>query len=482
MPWKHGWDKRGPPWAQGHGPSEGGHRHRPRGLLFLRFTVMFGLMVLLLFGGMAAVAFVVTRLVGGGGQTAVLVWVLGLSLALALPVLAVATAMRAFRRIATPLADIMAAADAVARGDLNARVSEGGRGAFDRLTTSFNRMVDELRRTDQLRRNLTADVAHELRTPLHVIQGNLEGIQDNIYEATSEHIAATLEETRLLGRLVDDLNTLALAESGQLPLVKEELDVGDLLVDVAAAFASQTDSAGIALESDVANDGAVTVIADAGRLQQVMGNLVSNALRHTESGGTISIRASSTSKTVLLEVSDTGEGIPAEDLPFVFDRFWRGEPSRARAGHMGGGLGLAIARQLVEAHGGQIDVRSEPGEGTDLHDRFASRRNRDGLEWQPKPHRARPDTWVSTWVGPRSRLELSPRQGKYCHGTRSRATPAGLASKYWLTSTPLFSRSRRSRLQASESGSRPSGTMIEACSIANCPGTRRWMDSRCAST
>ena len=364
MPWKRDWDKRGPPWSQGHGHTETGHRHRPRGLLFLRFTVMFGLMVLLLFGGMAAVAFVVTRLVGGSGQTAVLVWVLGLSLAFALPVLAVATAMRAFRRIATPLADIMAAADAVASGDLNARVSEGGRGDFGGLAQSFNRMVDELRRTDQLRRNLTADVAHELRTPLHVIRGNLEGIQDKVYEPTSEHIAATLDETRLLGRLVDDLNTLALAESGQLPLVKEELGVGDLLEDVAAAFASQAESAGIALESDLAGDGAMTIFADAGRLQQVMGNLVSNAVRHTPAGGTVSVRASTNDSSVKIEVSDTGEGIRSEDLPFVFDRFWRGEPSRARTGHIGGGPGLAIARQLVEAHGGEIDVRSGPGEGT----------------------------------------------------------------------------------------------------------------------
>ena len=355
MPGGWGSDKRGPPW---------GHGHRPPGMLFLRFTVMFGLMVLLLVGGMAAIAFVVTRLVGGSGQTAILVWVVGLGMALALPVLAVATAMRAFRRIATPLADIMSAADAVAEGDFNARVSEGNRGSFDGLAQSFNRMVDELRGTDELRRNLTADVAHELRTPLHIIQGNLEGIIDRVYEPTAEHIAATLDETRLLARLVDDLNTLALAESGQLSLVKEELDIADLLDDVASAFVSQAESAGIALTVTTDGNGPFAVLADAGRLQQVLGNLVSNAIRHTGNGGTINVRAESADDGVRIEVEDTGEGISPEDLPFVFDRFWRGDASRARSVHTGGGLGLAIARQLVEAHGGRIAVRSEPSRGT----------------------------------------------------------------------------------------------------------------------
>lgn len=167
-----------------------------------------------------------------------------------------------------------------------------------------------------------------------------------------------------MGRLVDDLNTLALAESGQLSLVNEELDIADLLEDVASAFGSQAESAGIALTVTVDGIGPFAVVADAGRLQQVLGNLVSNAIRHTGDGGTITLRAKPGHEGVRIEVADTGEGIPPEDLAFVFDRFWRGDASRARSVHTGGGLGLAIARQLVEAHGGRIAVRSEPGRGT----------------------------------------------------------------------------------------------------------------------
>ena len=367
---KSGWHKahragmEGPPWARGH---EGGGwpakwRSR-RKLLFLSFTMAFGFMVLLVAGGMAAVAFVVTRLFEDGGSTAILVWIGGLSLAFALPVLAIAIATRAFRRVAVPLADVMAAADAVAEGDLSARVPENGRGPFNRLATSFNRMVEELERTDRLRRSLTADVAHELRTPLHVIQGNLEGILDKVYEPTPEHVGATLEEARLLGRLVDDLGTLSLAESGQLPLAMESMDVSDFLADVAAAFVSQALAAGIDLKVEPAGAVSTVVKADVGRMQQVLGNLVANAMRHTSRGGAITLRAVGSSDGVRMEIEDTGEGIPANDLPYVFDRFWKGDRSRSHTGSTGGGLGLAIARQLVQAHGGSIDVRSEAGRG-----------------------------------------------------------------------------------------------------------------------
>ena len=333
--------------------------------LFFRFTMIFGFMVVLVVGGMAALAFLITDLFGGDGQTAFLVWIGGLVLTFAFPVLAIAIAVRAFRRIASPLADVMAAADAVAEGDLSARAREDGRGSFNSLATSFNRMVEELQRTDQVRKNLTADVAHELRTPVHVIQGNLEGILDSVYEATPEHIGTTLEETRLLARLIDDLGTLSLAESGQLPLSKEEMDVDDFLREVVSAFASQAEAAGTDLTVESASDAKpVGVQADAGRMQQVLGNLVANAIRHTDSGGRIALRAAAAADGVLIEVEDTGAGIPPEDVPFVFDRFWRGDRSRPQTEAAGGGLGLAIARQLVQAHGARIDVRSEVGHGT----------------------------------------------------------------------------------------------------------------------
>ena len=311
---------------------------------------------------MAVLAALLARATQTGRHTAVLLWVMGCGLALALPLLASAVAARAFRGVATPLADVMAAADAVAAGDLSVRVEADARGEFGRLAQSFNRMAEELERADQQRRNLTADVAHELRTPLHLIQGNLEGILDGVYEPTTEHISATLDETRLLARLVDDLRTLSLAETGQLPLTMEPLEVAELLADVGTSFSGQADAADIRLCIEVA-DGLPTVIGDIGRLDQVLGNLVANSLRHTGPGGTITLCAEPEGDQICIMVRDTGEGIRAEDLPFIFDRFWRGDRARSRADGAGSGLGLVIARYLVQAHGGRIDVESRPGQG-----------------------------------------------------------------------------------------------------------------------
>jgi len=346
-------------------------RHRRH--IFISFVGLFGLLVLLVLGGMAAVAFLFSRLFGGDQQTAALAWFMGCGLALVLPLLAAALAARAFRGIATPLADVMAAADAVADGDLSARVPVPERGPqeFDRLAVSFNHMAEELERSDQQRRNLTADVAHELRTPLHVIQGNLEGVLDGVYEPTEDHIGATLDETRALARLVEDLRTLSLAEAGQLPLNREPVDVVELLEDTRTSFSGPAETAGIDLRR-VKVDGVfveeggsnVTVPGDVGRLDQVLGNLMANALRHTPPGGAITLGATTLPDAVRITVRDTGEGISPEDVPFVFDRFWRGDRSRSHASGAGSGLGLAIARQLVRAHGGSIGVESELGEGT----------------------------------------------------------------------------------------------------------------------
>jgi len=274
-------------------------------------------------------------------------------------------ARRTFRDIATPLADVMTAADAVAEGDLSVRVEvpQHSSGEFERLAKSFNRMIEELERSDRQRRNLTADVAHELRTPLHIIQGNLEGVLDDVYEPTDEHIQATLEETQQLSRLVEDLRTLSLAEAGQLPLVWEPVDVAELLADVHTSFSGQAEAAGIDLRVEIGDD-LPTITGDVGRLDQVLGNLVANAVRHTSAGGQIALGAESIEGGVRIRVRDTGEGIPAEDLPHVFDRFWKGDRSRTRASGTGSGLGLAIARQLVQAHGGCIGVESKVGQGS----------------------------------------------------------------------------------------------------------------------
>ena len=341
------------------------HWRKQRGMFF-RFLFLFGLMVLLVAGGMTIVALLITRLVEGDAGTAVIVWVSGCGLALALPILAVVLAVRTFRRVANPLAAIMNAADAVAEGDLSVRVPEfSGRNEFTRLAHSFNNMTEELERADQQRRNLTADVAHELRTPLHIIQGNLEGVLDGVYEPTPEHIEATLDETRLLARLVEDLHTLSLADAGQLPLKMEPVNVADLLADVATSFSGQAEAQGVNLEVETAVLPPNTHIrGDAGRLDQVLSNLVVNGLRHTPADGRITLNAKLVNDGVQIQVTDSGEGIPEADLPFVFERFWRGDRARTHSGGAGGGLGLAIVKQIVVAHNGRIAVTSIPHEAT----------------------------------------------------------------------------------------------------------------------
>lgn len=335
--------------------------HNKRRFLFFRFVWFFGMALLLFLGGMAGLAFLLTRLFGGDGQATLQVWVLICGLALAFPILAGAIAIRSFRGMVNPLARVMAAADEVAEGDFSVRVPEKGSGEFGRLARSFNRMVAELERADQQRRNLTADVAHELRTPIHIIQGNLEGIADGVYQPTDEQIESLLNETRQLSRLVEDLRTLSLAEAGQLRLERDELDASELLSDTATSFSGQAEAAGVDIQLEIDQEsGSLTIIGDAGRLDQVVSNLVANALGHTQPGGVIELRAWADRESVFIQVSDNGHGIPAEDLPFIFDRFWRGESSRESSS----GLGLAIARQLVQAHGGSISVESELNEGT----------------------------------------------------------------------------------------------------------------------
>jgi signal transduction histidine kinase len=335
--------------------------HNKRRFLFFRLAWFFGLAVLFFLAGMAGLAFLLTRLLGGEGQATFLIWMLGCGLALAIPLLAGAIAIRSFRGMVDPLARVMAAADEVAEGDFSVRVPERGSGEFGKLARSFNRMVEELERTDQQRRNLTADVAHELRTPIHIIQGNLEGIADGLYQPDEEQIGLLLNETQQLSRLVEDLRTLTLAEAGQLPMRWEQVDLGELLADVMTSFSGQAAAAGVVLDYAVSGEREdLQVQGDAGRLDQVLSNLVANALEHTPSGGAIRMQAAPDEGKISIKVSDNGKGIPEQDLPFVFDRFWRGESERRSSS----GLGLAIAKQLVRAHGGSISVVSELNRGT----------------------------------------------------------------------------------------------------------------------
>ncbi len=272
-----------------------------------------------------------------------------------------------YRRFGGPMADVISAIDAVAEGDLSIRVREHFPGDLGQLARRFNHMIAELERAEHQRRNLTADIAHELRTPLHIIQGNLEGIIDGVYRPTPEHINNTLDETKLLARLVNDLQTLSLAEAGQLPLHPTRFLIADLMDDLTSSFSAQAKSLGIDLQSNI-TDATKEITADYDRLNQVLSNLISNAIRHTPKDGTISLETStapfgeSTSSGVRIAVRDTGQGIPAEDIPFIFDRFWRGDKSRTE--RTNSGLGLAIAKQLILAHHGTIEVQSEVGKGT----------------------------------------------------------------------------------------------------------------------
>ncbi len=336
-----------------------------RRFLFLRFARFIFLTLLVFLAGLAGVAFAFTRLIGASGRVTVLVLLVGCGSALAFPVLAAFMASRFFSGVVNPMARVMAAADAVAEGDFSVRIPEAGPGEFGNLARSFNRMVAELERADQQRRNLTADVAHELRTPLHIIQGNLEGILDGVYEADPEQINLLLDETRQLTRLVEDLRMLTMAEAGQLTLEREDVDIHELLSDVVTSFSGQAETAGVNLR--IAGEGGeqpLSIQADQGRLYQVISNLVANALHYTQPGGEIILRAEGYPGGVRLQVSDNGSGIAAEDLPYIFDRFWRADRSRQKTAGAGSGLGLSIARQLVRAHGGTIQVESQVNQGT----------------------------------------------------------------------------------------------------------------------
>jgi signal transduction histidine kinase len=273
---------------------------------------------------------------------------------------------RALQRAATPIGDLMEATGRVAEGDYAARVREHGPREARALARAFNSMAARLQASDEQRRNLLADVTHELRTPLTVIQGNLEGLIDGVYPRDDAHLAPILEETRVLSRLIDDLRTLALADSGALKLQKEPTDLATLTSETVASFRAQADAAGVELTADLASN-LPTVEIDPARIRQVLENLIANALHFTPRGGKIGVQCSVVGdqpKSVQVCVSDTGAGIPADELPHIFERFYKSRDSR------GTGLGLAIAKNLVVAHGGEISAQSEPGAGTQIQFRL----------------------------------------------------------------------------------------------------------------
>ena len=266
------------------------------------------------------------------------------------------------RRILGPVSTLTAAARRMEGGDLTQRVEVQSSDEIGELARAFNAMADGLTRLEDLRRNMVTDVAHDLRTPLSNIRGYLEALQDGVVEPKREVVDSLHEEAMLLNRLVDDLQELALAEAGQLRLERQPVAPADLVNRAMEAARAQAAAGGITLQVDLPADLSL-VDVDPQRIGQVLGNLLSNALTHTPPGGEVVVAAQARESEVELSVSDTGEGILPEHLPYIFERFYRADRSRSRATG-GTGLGLAIARQLVEAHGGRIEVESEVGQGT----------------------------------------------------------------------------------------------------------------------
>ncbi len=272
-------------------------------------------------------------------------------------VVALIVGIRIARSVGRPLSELVDAAGRIEAADYSVRVSEpmGGRGELRGLTRAFNDMAARLEAEDATRRRLLADVSHELRTPLAVIQGNLEALLDGVYPPDEAHIGPILEETRVLERLVDDLRTLSLAESGALPLHREPTDPAVLLEDVAAAHRARADATKVAI-TVAAGPGLPPIDLDPVRMRQVVSNLVDNAIRVMPDGGAITLAAAAADGRLSITVSDDGPGIPADLLPTVFERFTKSATSR------GSGLGLSIARAIVTAHGGTIGATSDPGQ------------------------------------------------------------------------------------------------------------------------
>lgn len=268
------------------------------------------------------------------------------------------------RSLTRPLRELTSGARAVAAGELDTQVPVRSSDELGVLASAFNQMNADLTTARDRRRQLTADVAHELRTPLSVILGHSEGIQEGVIEASEESLAVIHDEALRLEKLVEDLRILSLVESGELPIKLGEYDPAALLQKTAASYLALAQDKDIELEVNV-NEGTPNGRIDIDRMGQVLGNLVNNALRHTPQGGQILMTARPWNGGVEIQVRDSGPGIDPEDLPHVFERFYRGDKSRHRDG-AGSGLGLAIAKSLTEAQGGTIRAESQLGHGTTI--------------------------------------------------------------------------------------------------------------------
>jgi signal transduction histidine kinase len=345
----------GPRWSRPREPLH--HRHfatnrRARAWFFRRLAFAAVALVLVTISSMSTAAWLVAGRIGAAGGAAAL----GL---LVVIFAGVAVALGVFgrvRRIASPLHAVMDAADRVAENDYSVRVREEGPPPIRALAHSFNTMTERLQNADRLRRNVMADVAHELRTPLAVLQGRLEGLLDGVYPRDDRQLSELLEETHVLSRLVEDLRTLALSDAGVLPLQKEATDLTDLVRDAVRSMRAEADRRSVSLVVSPADT--LIVELDPVRIREVLTNLLSNAVRHSATGGSVTVSLRASKGEVAVIVHDTGTGMSAEEVGRMFDRFYKSSASR------GSGLGLPIAKSIVTAHGGEIRASSELGSGT----------------------------------------------------------------------------------------------------------------------
>ena len=344
-----------PPWwpANEAWPPAGKHAWRLRRRSFARRAAV-ALALLLALAGIGVVT-VASWLLGGtaGASPSVVVPLLLLVL-----LFVVAIVMRTRTRLWHPAGGLVEAAERVAEGDYSMRVPERGPPFLRTVARAFNDMTSRLAHHDEQRRHLMADVTHELRTPLSVVQGRLEGLIDGVYPADRAHLAETLEAVRLVSRLVEDLRVLAESESPTLSLRREPTNLALLVEDVLSTLQSEAQERGVDMVG-AHRDG---VVADVNplRIRQVLVNLVSNAVRHTPRGSRVTVSVERRGAAAILTVRDTGMGIGPEELPRIFDRFYKGE------GSGGSGLGLTIARNLVLAHGGEISGEGATGTGTTI--------------------------------------------------------------------------------------------------------------------
>ena len=266
------------------------------------------------------------------------------------------------QRTLAPVKALTAAAKRLGQGNFSQRVQVKDRGELGELARTFNSMASDLERAEQLQRNMVADIAHELRTPLSNIRGYLEAVRDGVIKTDADTTRSLDEEAAILSRLVDDLQELSLAEAGELKLNCQTEDITKLITQTVVEKQTQASAREVLLSPNLP-DGLPPVYIDSQRIDQVLHNLLNNALAHTDKDGTITVTAKQEDGWVEVAVIDTGEGIPAEDQPNIFERFYRVDKSRTRATG-GSGLGLTIAKRLVEAHGGKIKAQSELGKGS----------------------------------------------------------------------------------------------------------------------